>query len=112
MKFIISENRLGNLIQKYISSYVGEELNPDRTIVVTNWYDKNGNRRFKTLLVKDDSELGVDYNMWVSVKDMFSILDLSYIDYNFIVWFNNHQNIIEMKPSYTKVYTDYFTGMR
>jgi len=116
MKYIISENRLDSIIQKYISSYIGDELTPidyspiytafqgKNDINYTYWYDKDDVRRFRTYV--DELELNVDNELWISVKNMFSISDDSYLSYMIVTWFNNHQNKIEFDPHTEEVYTD------
>ena len=116
MKYIISENRLDNLIQKYISSYIGHELTPidysptfinftgKNDIKYTYWYDKDDVRRFRTYI--DELELNVDSDLWKSVKNMFSISDDSYLSRMIVTWFNNHQNKIELDPQTEEVYFD------
>jgi len=111
MKYIISENRLDSIIQKYISSYIGDELNPVRNSfgdISIDWYAKDDIKRFETYkrVDLDLTELTIDEELWNSVLDIFGISDTSYLRDMFVMWFNNHQNIIKIKIQTDKVYID------
>jgi hypothetical protein len=105
MKYLIAESRLDNLVQKYITNYVGpldEHATPTfgQTYI---WYTNlNGGMVFEISdTLYHGVGLGVFEPMWNTVKNMFSLSDND-TDNAFIVWMSNY---LGKKEYFEGVYT-------
>ena len=104
MKYLITESRLDELVQNYITDYVGlleRHSSPtfNRTYI---WYTNlNGEMMFE---ITDDSglglELGVFESMWNAVRGMFSLSDYD-TDKAFLTWMKNNRGMRDFVEVYT-----------
>lgn len=92
MKYVISESRLDNVVQKFISDYVGDlksrvSTGPGPTYV---WYVGNNERvMFEVTRTNEGERLDVRNDLWNSVKKLFS-LSMSEVDNAFLKWMYNY----------------------
>lgn len=92
MKYVISESRLDNVVQKFISDYVGKlesrvSTGPGPTYV---WYvGNNGRVMFEVTNTDKGPRLDVPIDLWNTVKKMFS-LSMSEVDQAFLKWMRNY----------------------
>jgi hypothetical protein len=94
MKYVITESRLDELVQKYITNYVGGllEKHSSPTFGKTYiWYtNSNGSMVFEISdTLYHGVGLGVLESVWNTVKDMFSLSDND-TDIAFIIWVSNY----------------------
>jgi hypothetical protein len=93
MKYIITESRIDELVQKYITNYVGPlEKHSSPTFGQTYiWYTNlNGGMVFEISdTLYNGVGLGVLESVWNSVKDMFSFSDVV-TDIAFTIWMSNY----------------------
>jgi hypothetical protein len=103
MKYFIAESRLDNLVQKYITKYVGVlESHSTPTFGRTYiWYTNlNGEMMFEISDTDYGLALGVYESMWNTVKDMFSLSDND-TDKAFLTWMKNNEEKREFEELYT-----------
>ena len=102
MKYLIAESRLDELVQNYITNYVGllerHSSHTSRYIWYTNL---NGEMMFEI----DSNELGVFESMWNAVRGVFSLSDYD-TDKAFLTWMKNNK---EMK-GFVGLYTFEFSS--
>lgn len=97
MKYTITESRLHNIIQNYITSIVGTELVKHSTIqgvpILTLWWtNPNGNIVFQADNSEDDWALGVREDIWQSINDMFALGAIE-TDTEFMTWMKNYSGM-------------------
>ena len=103
MKYIIAESRLDNLVQKYITNYVGvleSHSIPSfgRSYI---WYTNlNGEMMFEISDTDYGLALGVFESMWNTVKDVFSLSDND-TDRAFLTWMKHNEAKREFEELYT-----------
>jgi hypothetical protein len=103
MKYLISESRLDNLVQKYITKYVGVlEKHLTHTFGRSYiWYTNiNGEMMFEVSDTDYGLALGVYESMWNMVKGVFSLSD-SDTDRAFLIWMTNNEEKREFEDLYT-----------
>lgn len=92
MKYVISESRLDDIVQKFISDYVGDlkshvSTAPGPTYV---WYTgRNGIVMFEVTNTDKGPRLDVPIDLWNTVKKLFS-LSMSEVDNAFLKWMHNY----------------------
>lgn len=92
MKYVISESRLDDIVQKFISDYVGDlksrvSTGPGPTYV---WYVGNNERvMFEVTRTNEGERLDVRNDLWNAVKKLFS-LSVSEVDDAFLKWMYNY----------------------
>jgi hypothetical protein len=103
MKYLITESRINELIQNYITNYVGvleRHSSPTfgRSYV---WYtNSNDGMMFEISDTDFGLALGVFEPMWNTVKGMFSLSDND-TDRAFLTWMKNNEEKIEFEELYT-----------
>ena len=103
MKYLISESRLDNLVQKYITNYVGvlERHSSPPFGDTYIWYTNiNGEMMFEISDTENGLALGVFESMWNMVKGVFSLSD-SDTDRAFLTWMLNNEEKREFEELYT-----------
>jgi hypothetical protein len=103
MKYLIAESRLDNLVQKYITKYVGVlEKHLTHTFGRSYiWYTNiNGEMMFEVSDTDYGLALGVYESMWNMVKGVFSLSD-SDTDRAFLIWMTNNEEKREFEDLYT-----------
>jgi len=103
MKYLITESRLDNLVQKYITKYVGVlEKHLTHTFGRSYiWYTNiNGEMMFEVSDTDYGLALGVYESMWNMVKGVFSLSD-SDTDRAFLIWMTNNEEKREFEDLYT-----------
>lgn len=99
MQHTTSEERLVNLIKKYIGHKVGDTIkNNISGYAIKCWEDDDGIRHFET------NTLGcvfiIDRGLFHNVKNVFSIPDNRFLNSIFIDWFNSKQDSVEVEPDW------------
>jgi hypothetical protein len=93
MKYVITESRLDELVQKYITNYAGP-LEKHSFPSFSNTYIQYTNLNGSLVFGISDSDyglaLGVSEPMWNTVKDMFSLSDND-TDIAFMTWMKNNK---------------------
>lgn len=92
MRYIITESRLDDIVQKFISDYVGDLKSHVSTAPGPTyfWYTgKNGIVMFEVTETNKGSRLDVHNDLWNIVKKMFS-LSMSEVDQAFLKWMHNY----------------------
>ena len=103
MKYLITESRLNELVQNYITNYVGVlERHSSPTFGRSYiWYTNlNGEMMFEISDTDYGLALGVYESMWNTVKDMFSLSDND-TDKAFLTWMKNNEEKREFEELYT-----------
>jgi hypothetical protein len=103
MKYLIAESRLDELVQKYITKYVGVlERHSSPTFGRTYiWYtNSNDGMMFEISDTDYGLALGVFEPMWITVKRMFSLSDND-TDKAFLTWMKNNEAKREFEELYT-----------
>jgi hypothetical protein len=97
MKYLIAESRLNELVQNYITNYVGlleRHSSPTSRYI---WYTNlNGEMMFEI----DSNELGVFESMWNSVRGVFSLSDYD-TNKAFLTWMKNNKQMKGFVGLYT-----------
>jgi len=101
------KNRLSNLIQKYITYYIGDTIyfipyrDHNDDLISFCWFNKKNEIMFMN--PSFGKRIIVDPTLFYSVDDMFSITDRSYIEHEIINWFNSHQDHFNIRYDYMNV---------
>ena len=97
MKYIISEDRLENFIQKYLTMMIGDEMEYHQRYNerATSYFDKKGEKIFVTDVINGEYLL-VDKKLYVKLTSLFSQDNFRHIERALVDWFNNHQNHVEL----------------
>jgi len=104
MKYLIAESRLNELVQNYITNYVGLlERHSSPTFRQTEyiWYT---NLNDEMMFEINDNELGVFESMWNSVRNVFSLSDYD-TDKAFLTWMKNNKQMKDFIGLYTFEYS-------
>ena len=103
MKYLIAESRLDELVQNYITNYVGllERHSSPTFRQVYIWYT---NLNDEMMFEINDNELGVFESMWNSVKRVFSLSDYD-TDKAFLTWMKNNKQMKDFIGLYTFEYS-------
>ena len=99
MKYLIAESRLNELVQNYITNYVGllERHSSPTFRQVYIWYT---NLNDEMMFEINDNELGVFESMWNSVRGVFSLSDYD-TDKAFLTWMKNNKQMKDFIGLYT-----------
>lgn len=102
MKYLIAESRLDNLVQKYITNYVGvlESHSIPSFGRPYIWYTNLNDEMMFEISENYSLALGVYESMWNTVKDMFSLSDND-TDKAFLTWMKNNEAKREFEGLYT-----------
>lgn len=109
MKYIIDKRRFSEIIQKYITVVIGDEIEPHGSSNVRLWLNKEGLEIFKSY--EKTQNLGVNKDLFRQIMEYFSLDGSESTRFMFQVfneWFNNHQNFIYMSPGGTSKHLTIF----
>jgi hypothetical protein len=94
MNYSISENRLKQIIDTFITEQIGVLTKHNRSSSFADYYawtDKYGNAVFE-VFGDDDELLGVYEGLWVSVRELFGLSPME-TDDSFLRWAYHHMGM-------------------
>lgn len=114
MKHIITESRLDNVVDNFITSqFSGLEKNFEKVQSTVNrdvFRDKTGNAIIIILVGMDKNPIvGINEDVYITVSKVFGLNDFHKIQKYFIKWFKKHMgiNVFEVE-TFSQGYDEYF----